>query len=121
MLVPAEEERNLSGLFSFCERYSAQEDRILDLSNRPALYFFLHRVNPTRFYQVPLMAPFQEEVLRDLNASPPAFVLLESGTYLDALDGIPNSTRIPKVWEYALKNYPVRQRVGETVVALPLQ
>ena len=67
------------------------------------------------------MAPFEDEVLRDIQARRPALVFLESGTWLDAIDGIPNSRRIPRVWKWVLENYPVRARVGDTLVALPAQ
>ncbi len=65
------------------------------------------------------MAPFQDEILGQLRARPPALVFLETGTWLDAIDGIPNSRRIPRVWAWVLENYPVRAKVGDTVIALP--
>jgi len=117
--VPRDQERNLRALIEFTDRYASKDATILDLSNRAALYFFARRVNPTRFSEVPPMAPFEDEVLRDIQARRPALVFLESGTWLDAIDGIPNSRRIPRVWKWVLENYPVRARVGDTLVALP--
>jgi hypothetical protein len=117
--VPRDEERNLRAILEFTDRHAAAGAPVLDLSNRAALYFFLGRVNPTRFAEVPPMAPFQDEILRQLRARPPALVFLETGTWLDAIDGIPNSRRIPRVWAWVLENYPVREKVGDTVVALP--
>jgi hypothetical protein len=117
--VPGEEEKNLRALIELTDRHAAPGAPVLDLSNRAALYFYLRRVNPTRFAEVPPMAAFEEEVLRDLRARPPALVFLTSGTWLDAIDGIPNSRRIPRVWSWVLENYPVREKVGDTVVALP--
>jgi hypothetical protein len=117
--VPGDEERNLRALIEFTNRHAPAGAPVLDLSNRAALYFFLKRVNPTRFAEVPPMAPFQDEVLRDLRRRPPALVFLESGGWLDAIDGIPNSRRIPRVWSWVLENYPVRVKVGDTLVALP--
>jgi hypothetical protein len=117
--VPGNEERNLRALIEFTNRHAPAGAPVLDLSNRAALYFFLERVNPTRFAEVPPMAPFQDEVLRDLRRRPPAVVFLESGGWLDAIDGIPNSRRVPQVWKWVTENYPVRAKVGDTVVALP--
>jgi hypothetical protein len=117
--VPREEEKNLRALIEFTDRHAAPGAPVLDLSNRAALYFYLRRVNPTRFAEVPPMAAFEEEVLSDLRARPPALVFLMTGTWLDAIDGIPNSRRIPRVWSWVLENYPVREKVGDTVVALP--
>ncbi|HEU5248659.1 MAG TPA: hypothetical protein VFW15_01610 [Thermoanaerobaculia bacterium] len=117
--VPRDEERNLRALIEFTDRCAPPGAPVLDLSNRAGLYFFLRRVNPTRFAEVPPMAPFEDEILRDLATRPPALVFLETGTWLDAIDGIPNSRRIPRVWAWVLENYPVRARVGDTTVLLP--
>jgi hypothetical protein len=117
--VPRTEEENLRMLTEFTERHAPPGAPVLDLTNRAALYFFLRRVNPTRFAEVPPMAPFEDEILSQLRARPPAFVFLETGTWLDAIDGIRNSTRIPRVWAWVLENYPVREKVGDTIVALP--
>jgi hypothetical protein len=117
--VPRDEERNLRALIEFTDRHAPSGAPVLDLSNRAGLYFFLRRVNPTRFAEVPPMAPFEDEILRDLAKQPPALVFLETGTWLDAIDGIPNSRRIPRVWAWALENYPVRAKVGDTTVLLP--
>ena len=117
--VPRDEERDLRALIEFTDSHAWKGAPVLDLSNRPGLYFFLRRVNPTRFGVVPPMAVFEDEVLRDLEARRPALVFLTSGTWLDAMDGIPNPRRIPRVWAWVLENYPVRAKVGDTVVALP--
>ena len=95
--VPSDQERTLRALLELTSERVPQGTQIFDLSNRPALYFFSKRMNPTRFYQAPMMAPFEDEILRDLGARPPALVFLTSGTWLDAIDGIPNSRRIPRM------------------------
>jgi hypothetical protein len=117
--VSRDEERDLRALIEFTDRHAPAGAPVLDLSNRAGLYFFLRRVNPTRFAEVPPMAAFEDEILRDLEVRRPALVFLASGTWLDAIDGIPNSRRIPRVWKWVLENYPVRAKVGDTVVALP--
>jgi hypothetical protein len=119
--VPREDQENLRALIEFTDRHAAPGAPVLDLSNRAGLYFYLRRVNPTRFAEVPPMAAFEDEVLRDLRARPPALVFLTSGSWLDAIDGIPNSRRIPRVWSWVLENYPSRVKVGDTVVALPAE
>jgi hypothetical protein len=118
-LVAAPSALALEQFVRFCERVVPPGGRILDLSNHPGLYFFSNRVNPTRFYQVPFMAPFQEEILRDLAASPPRLVVLSTGTWLDRIDRRPNSQRIPAVWNLVEKAYPLRQSVGGFTIALP--
>jgi hypothetical protein len=117
--VPRDAEKNLRELVGFIDAHAPTGAPILDLSNRPALYFFARRVNPTRFVDVPPMATFEDEVLRDVQRNRPALVFLESGTWLDAIDGIPNSRRIPRVWAWVLENYPVRVKVAGSTIALP--
>ncbi|MDQ2979915.1 MAG: hypothetical protein M3R62_11910 [Acidobacteriota bacterium] len=116
--VPADEAARLVRLCAAVERL-APTGPILDLSNRPALYFFLDRVNPTRFYQVPIMEPFQAEVIHDLQRNPPSLVILRSGTALDSLDGRRNSDRIPRVWAYITARYTRSESVDGNVFALP--
>jgi hypothetical protein len=117
--VPRTEEENLRTLTEFTDRHAPPGAPVLDLTNRAALYFFLRRVNPTRFAGATPMAPFEDEILAQLRARPPALVFLETGTWLDAIDGIPNSRRIPGVWAWVLENYPVRENVGDTFDPLP--
>jgi hypothetical protein len=118
ILVPAAEARTLHALRSFVDQ-NAAAGPMLDLSNRPGLYFFLERANPTRFYQVPMMESFQGEVLASLKAHPPACVVLSSGTPLDAFDGRRSEFRIPMVWDYVRAAYPRQRRSGGDVLALP--
>lgn len=70
-------------------------------------------------YQVPLMAPFQSEVLRSLAEHPPRFVVLASGTWLDRIDRIPNADRIPDVWRWVSARYPRRVAVANVTIGLP--
>ncbi len=117
-LVSAPDAARIELLRGFVER-NAAKGPVFDLSNQPALYFFLERRNPTRFYQTALMEPFQDEVLKDLERDPPAFVFLSSGGYLDAPDGRSNESRVPRVWNWVEARYPRRVLVRKTVVALP--
>jgi hypothetical protein len=38
---------------------------------------------------------------------------------LDAIDGIPNAARIPRLWQLVDEHYAARVRVGDSLVALP--
>jgi hypothetical protein len=118
-LLPTAQVAELETLARFADAHSKPGDPVLDLSNRPALYFLLERRNPTRFYQAPMMAPYEGEVIRNLERTPPAFVILTSGTYFDAIDGRPNSARIPAVWEYVRRRYPVTEQVAGSRIARP--
>ena len=117
--VPREAAENLREILEFVDSHAPAGAPILDLSNRAALYFFARRPNPTRFTEVPPMAAFEDEVLSDIDRNRPALVILESGTWLDAIDKIPNSRRIPRVWAWVEENYPVRVKVAGSTIALP--
>jgi hypothetical protein len=116
-LVPEREAQELAALLAFVEKRIPPGATILDLTNRPALHFFLQRRNSTRFYDILPMQPFESEVLRAVRAAPPAAVLRSGG--LDAIDGIPNAARIPRLWQLVDEHYAARVRVGDSVVALP--
>jgi hypothetical protein len=118
LVFPWDAER-LRALRAFTDAHVPLGGWILDLANQPALYFFLERGNPTRFYQTPLMAPFQDEVLAALRERPPHLVVLTTGTWLDAPDGRANRDRVPRVWDYVVEHYPHRVALGGTVLALP--
>jgi hypothetical protein len=118
-LVPAVEAREVEALDAWTRRAVAADASILELTNRPALHFFLKRTNASRFYQVPLMRPFQADVIRQLEARPPAAVLLRHFVPYDTTDGIPNPAWTPELWQYVESHFPRRVQVGETLIALP--
>ena len=119
ILVPRDAAEGLGQLLAFVDAHAPPGAPVLDLSNRAAIHFFARRPNPTRFTEVPPMAAFEDEVLADVERNRPALVILESGTWLDSIDRIPNPRRIPRVWAWVEKNYPARVKVGSSTVALP--
>jgi hypothetical protein len=80
---------------------------IFDFSDQPALYFFLDRPNPTRFYQVPMLSPveFQRETLATLERVKPPIVIRRSPQGFDVFDGIENSIRAQAVAAYIDDRY----------------
>jgi hypothetical protein len=86
---------------------------IFDFSNQPALYFYADRPNPTRFYQTPLMSPlpFQREAIRDLEASPPAVVIMTSPDRFDRFDAVTNRDRAPMVASWIEHHYELYRQV----------
>jgi len=82
-------------------------DAIFDFSNQPALYFFANRINPTRFYQIPIAspAPFQREVILDLDRLKPKLVIRKSPEGFDTFDGIDNRLRAPAIAAYIEDHY----------------
>jgi hypothetical protein len=57
------------------------------------------------------------EALRDLNAHPPVFVVLEGMKILGSLDGIANRDRAPAIAAWIDAHYPVHVNAGRFVVA----
>ncbi|MEX0879936.1 MAG: hypothetical protein WD451_09435 [Thermoanaerobaculia bacterium] len=119
ILVPRREAAELRTLFSFCSCALPAGARILDLTNRPGLYFFLDRPNATRFYQVPLMQPFESQIVASIDESPPAMVILAGGD-LEAPDGVPNRERIAHIWSLVLERYPLSIVVRNNELRFPL-
>ncbi|HYM60845.1 MAG TPA: hypothetical protein VEZ11_08130 [Thermoanaerobaculia bacterium] len=78
------------------------KDPIFDFSNQPALYFFADRMNPTRFYQVPILSPaaFQAETIAALDRTKPRLIIVRSPEGFDRFDGVPNSLRAQAVAGY---------------------
>ena len=88
-------------------RLTRYRDPIFDFSNQPAFYFFANRMNPTRFYQVPIASPreFQAEIIAALEKTKPKVVIRTSPENFDEFDGVPNSVRAQAVAAYLDDTY----------------
>jgi hypothetical protein len=93
---------------------------IFDLSGERALYYLLDRRPATRCPDIAMLSnpELSAEALRELNANPPVFVILEGTKILGSLDGIANRDRIPPIASWIDARYPVRTEVGRFVVGL---
>ena len=91
---------------------------IFDLSGERALYYLLDRRPATRCPDVAMLSnpELSAEALRELNANPPVFVVLEGTKILGSLDGIANRDRIPPIAAWIDAHYPVREAAGRFVV-----
>lgn len=92
---------------------------IFDLSGERALYYFLDRRPATRCPDISMLSTpeLSAEGLRELNAHPPVFVVMEGTKILGSLDGIANRDRIPSIAAWIDAHYPVRVNAGRFVVA----
>jgi hypothetical protein len=92
---------------------------ILDASNERALYYLLQRRPPTRCSDIAMLSapPLMAEAMRQLEANPPACVILEGLNVLDSLDGVPNRVRVPALFAWIDAHYPRRIRTGRYLVA----
>jgi hypothetical protein len=93
---------------------------IFDLSGERALYYLLDRRPATRCPDIAMLSnpELSAEALRQLNANPPVFVILEGTKILGSLDGITNRDRIPLIAAWIDAHYPVQVGVGRFVVGL---
>jgi hypothetical protein len=92
---------------------------IFDLSGERALYYFLDRRPATRCPDVAMLSnpELGGRALRELNAHPPVFVVLEGTKILGSLDGIANRDRVPPIAAWIDAHYPVYVSAGRFVVA----
>jgi hypothetical protein len=91
---------------------------IFDLSGERALYYLVDRRPATRCPDIAMLSSpeLSAEGLRQLNANPPVFVVLEGTKILGSLDGITNRDRVPAIAAWIDAHYPVRVKAGRFVV-----
>jgi len=113
----AENAADLAALDDLARR--AGPGPIFDLSGERALYYFLDRRPATRCPDISMLSnpELSAEGLRQLNANPPVFVVLEGTKILGSLDGIPNRDRVPPIAAWLDAHYPVRVHAGRYLVA----
>jgi hypothetical protein len=92
---------------------------IFDLSGERAIYYFLDRRPSTRCPDIAMLSnpELSAEALRELNAHPPVFVVLEGAKVQGSLDGIANRDRVPPIAAWVDAHYPVHVSAGRFVVA----
>ncbi len=102
-----ESRRRIGKVVAAIEERVGRDEPIYDFSNQPALYFLADRPNPTRFYQVPIVSPIalQREVVRDLERSRPALIVMSSPDSYDRFDGVLNRDRAPLVASWIEHHY----------------
>lgn len=110
---------DLAGLNGFLDAAAPPGAPILDVSNERALYYLLQRRPPTRCFDVAMLSapPLLAEAMRQLEANPPACVVVEGMKELDQYDGVPNRIRAPALFAWIDARYPRRARVGRYLVA----
>ena len=97
-------------LDKFLKKNFPASSTFLDFSNSPMLYYYLNRITPNYFCQIPHTAhndKLQEDFLENLSKYDIPVVLFSNvpATFWDYLDGIPNTLRHYRISEYIYKNY----------------
>jgi hypothetical protein len=107
---------NLGALNDLSQR--AGPGTIFDLSGERGLYYLLDRRPATRCPDLAMLSAPElgAEALRELNAHPPLFVILEEVNAFGSLGGVANRDRIPEIASWIDAHYPVKVRAGRYVV-----
>jgi len=94
-------------------------ETFLDFSGERALYYLLQRRPPLRCPDIHMLSapPLFNEAMAQLEAHPPAFVVLEGTKQLSEFDGVPNRVRVPELAAWIDARYPNRVNVGHFVIA----
>ena len=117
----AENAADLKALDDLVQAAAPKPATILDLSNERALYYLLDRRPPVRCADVGMLSPpaMSAEALAELNAHPPALVVMHGLKDLDNLDGVSNRERAPAIFAWVDARFPRRVQAGRYTVALP--
>ncbi len=95
----------------------AADETFFDFTNRGLFYFLLRRDCPVREYEVAFYQSEaqQREVIRRIETNPKirAALVPAHPQGLVSVDGIPNATRAPLVWEYLQQNFHPDFEEGE--------
>lgn len=115
--------RNAAAIRSV-QKYAATNlrptDTFFDFTNRGALYFLLNRDCPIRQVEVAFYEPEsrQREVIARIEANPHirAALVPRDGDPTVMVDGIPNQTRAPLVWQYLEQHFRPDFEEGDVVI-----
>ncbi len=108
--------------------YLGPRDRLLDITDEPALfYYFLGRGPSSRWYApngIVDTAKLQRNLLAELRRAPPKLIIFDdtdTSMYgLATMDGVPVSVRLYLISRWILEHYrPLLESHGRTIYALP--
>lgn len=102
--ISPEQAAQIEGIVNYIRKNTKPNEYIFDFTDRGAYYFLINRPNPTRYSQVIYASPryLQREVVRDLEAKKPRYVLFREGL---SLDGVPLDKRLPLIADYLAEHY----------------
>ena len=91
----------------------------LDFSGERALYYVLERKPPIRCADINMLSnpDLLAEAMAELNANPPAHVIVEGTRVFREFDGVSHEVRVPDLARWIDANYPRRVQIGRFVVA----
>lgn len=87
-------------VISYLEKSLKDNETFVTLDNRAIWYYFLNRSCPIKFPEIWFAEyrPYQDQVSRQIEENPSIkYIIFESGSYHDSIDGIPNIDRVPHI------------------------
>ena len=108
--------------------YLGPHDRLLDITNEPALFYYFLGRDPSSRWFAPIglvdTAELQRNLLADLRRAPPKLIIFDDTDAkmygLPAMDGVPVSVRLYLISRWVLDHYrPLLESHGRTIYALP--
>jgi hypothetical protein len=118
----------LQDLQRIVDAYVGPHDRLLDITDEPALfYYFLGRSPSSRWFApdgVVDTAELQRDLLSDIRRAPPKLIIFDDTDTkmygLPTMDGVPVSVRLYLISRWILEHYrPLVESHGRTIYALP--
>ena len=118
-ILPCWQAGELETLRASMDAALGPSETFFDFGNEPALYFFLERRPPVRFPCAPCYEgeAAQREVIAALERVKPPVAILASGSWRDAIDGVPTRERVPLIAEYLDRHYEPAGKVGPRTLA----
>jgi hypothetical protein len=113
-----EDARDLAALNGFIGSLGP-DATFFNFSGERALHYFLQRTPPTRCSDINMLSapPLLNEAMAQLQANPPACVVLGGYEVLQSFDGVPSEMRVPALAAWIESNYPKRVQIGRFLVA----
>lgn len=108
----------VEGIRKYASLSLKPDETFFDFSNRGIVYFLLRRDCPIREYEVAFYESEaqQREVIRRLESNPKVRAAFVPPDLRFSVDGIPNATRAPLVWEYLQTHFEPDFEEGEVVM-----
>lgn len=116
--VPIGEELvgSVTKIYNFLVRNTAPGEYVYFYPNEAGYYFLFDRKNPTRYafsYQA-ITAEQRREIIRDLEARKPRFVVYSRNVWL--IDDIPPEVQVPELHHYLSEHYLPHEDLGEILI-----
>lgn len=111
---------HVNAVVAAIQQRTAPDEAIFDFSNQGVYYFFAQRRSATRYLAVAYAGTpaMQREITEALERAGTRLVILRSGGWFDAIDGVPNEQRHPIIARYLADHYIAAKNIKDTRILL---